>query len=361
MLLNPTWPMRTRGVLPHTCLALKKGRSVCASQMSIRLSKAIRQTLCPGLQSGCFFTKYGGLREYGKVEAIRLRRQKKKEIWRNPLIDRIRDWKVQIGQSLLPLMIIPSVLVFDIPDRITDSLAKANVNTDDLNLIWRISIGLGKWPLIVVLITVFYRVIRQRNKESTLKQNLAGKVVWHTYFGYWFCCRILNYQTVSLVRVPIPVQFKLVWKDLFKEYQYGEVDELQDDDTVSVEYLNAEDYSSTVNMFLIDTYPIEDWKSKIPQSAIDYSTVTIRRTGARGVRCYSKEFVSKISVVFHELPSIVKEINVFATTNPKHVYHIVNEVFKTGGRDSTKRIRVYEQTKDSWVFNGKNIIINLSE
>ena len=79
----------------------------------------------------------------------------------------------------------------------------------------------------------------------------------------------------------------------------------------------------------------------------------IKRNGKRGIRLYSKDFVSKIATTIHELPATVTKINVFATVNAAHVYHIVNEVFKTGGRDRIKRVRVYQQTSETWVFEGK--------
>ena len=71
------------------------------------------------------------------------------------------------------------------------------------------------------------------------------------------------------------------------------------------------------------------------------------------VQVYSKDFVSRIATTVHELPATVTDINIFATVNAAHVYHIVNEVFKTGGRDRVKRIKVFQQTSGTWVFEGK--------
>ena len=63
--------------------------------------------------------------------------------------------------------------------------------------------------------------------------------------------------------------------------------------------------------------------------------------------------MSKIGTTVHDLPKTVTDINIFATINAAHVYHIANEVFKTGGRDGIKRIRIYQQTSGTWVFEGK--------
>lgn len=269
------------------------------------------------------------------------------------VIDKIADWRLQITQILLPLLLIPVVILLDIPTQITEILIKAKVKVKDLDTIWRIAIGLGKWPLIVVALFFIYRAIRRHNKEEILKQNLSV-IVWHSFLGYWFCRYILNYQTISLTRVPIPVQFELVWKNLFRKYEYMDgVTEKTESETLNVEILQAEPYTSTINLILADTYPLDGWKAKIPASVTSYSTIIVNRSGERGVRYYSKDFVARIASIVHELPNTVLKINVFATLNAAHVYHIVNEVFKTGGRDGIKQIIIYEQTKDSWVFEGK--------
>lgn len=269
------------------------------------------------------------------------------------MINRIRDWKVQIAQACLPLLLIPAVFLLDAPQKIFDLLKQGKVAVSSLEWYWQLILNLGNWAIIVVMLPLIYRAIRKHNKEEVLKQNL-DVIVWHTYPGYWFCRYILNYQTVSLTRVPIPVQFELVWKGLFKEYKcMDNVTEKTDSDNISVETLQSEPYTSTINLVLADTYPVDDWKTKVPAQTTTFTTIIINRNGERGVRYYSKDFVSKIATSFHELPATVADINIFATINAAHVYHIVNEVFKTGGRDNQKRIRVYQQTSGTWVFEGK--------
>lgn len=270
------------------------------------------------------------------------------------MINRIRDWKLQIAQALLPLLIVPGVLILDVPQLISDVLTKANVEVNDLDTIWRIVIGLGKWMLIFVVLFFIYRAIRKHNKVEVLRQNIPNTIVWHSYLGYWFCRNILEYQTISLTRVPIPVQFELVWKNLFKKYEYMEnVTEKTDADNISVEILQSEPYTSTVNIILADTYPLDDWKLKVPAQTNTFTTIIINRNGERGIRYYSKDFVSRIATTVHELPNTVSDINIFATINTAHVYCIVNEVFKTGGRDNQKRIKVFQQSNVTWVFEGK--------
>ena len=269
-------------------------------------------------------------------------------------MNRIIDWKWQIAQAFLPLLLIPVVLILDVPQRFFDLLKQSNVQVSSLEWSWQLLLHLGNWAIIILALFFIYRTIRKHNKGEVLKQNIPNTIVWHTYPGYWFCRHFLNYQTVSLTRVPIPVQFELVWKNLFKKYEYMEnVTEKTDSDIISVETLQAEPYTSTVNLILADTYPLDDWKAKIPAQTTTFTTIIVNRHGERGVRYYSKDFVSKLATSFHGLPATVTDINIFATINAAHAYHIVNEVFKTGGRDNQKRIKVYQQTSGTWVFEGK--------
>ena len=273
------------------------------------------------------------------------------------MINRIRDWKKPIVQLLLPLLVIPTILLLNAPMRIIDVLNKSDVEVSQLDWYWQVAIGLGKWPLIVITLYFLYRYIRKTNKEEVLQQSIEV-IVWHSYAGYWVCRYILNYQTISLIRVPIPVQFKLVWRGIFKKYEYMDniTEKEKGTDKIDRTFFNDEPITDTVNLVLADTYPLE-WKEKLPESVLNYTTIVIDRLSEKGVRYYSRDFVDMITRTVHEMPRSVKEINFFATINAAHVYHIVNETFKTGGRDGMRRIRIYQQTSGLWVFEGKNIEI----
>ena len=273
------------------------------------------------------------------------------------MINRIRDWKKPIVQLLLPLLVIPTILLLNAPMRIIDVLNKSDVEVSQLDWYWQVAIGLGKWPLIVITLYFIYRYIRKTNKEEVLQQSIEV-IVWHSYAGYWVCRYILNYQTISLIRVPIPVQFKLVWRGIFKKYEYMDniTEKEKGTDKIDRTFFNDEPITDTVNLVLADTYPLE-WKEKLPESVLNYTTIVIDRLSEKGVRYYSRDFVDMITRTVHEMPRSVKEINFFATINAAHVYHIVNETFKTGGRDGMRRIRIYQQTSGLWVFEGKNIEI----
>ena len=125
------------------------------------------------------------------------------------MLNRIMDWKLQISQAFLPLLLIPTVLLIDVPQKVKGVLEQANVTVSSLEWYWQLILNLGNWAIIAVLLFFAYKAIRKHNNHEVLKQNL-DVIVWHSYLGYWFCRYILNYQTISLTRVPIPVQFELV-------------------------------------------------------------------------------------------------------------------------------------------------------
>lgn len=274
------------------------------------------------------------------------------------MVKQIKDWRVPIAQTFLPLLVIPLVLFFDVTRKITNFLEKANIDVKDFGIEWQIASSLGNGAVIVTILFFIYAAIRKHNSKKILKQNLDA-CVWHSYAGYWFCRRVLNYQTVSLIRVPIPMQFKLVWKELFEEYKYKEMEDVREKtepDKISVEIFQADPFTSTVNLILTDTYPFDDWKSKIPISTASCTTIVIDRSQNCIRRYFSSEYIEKIAMAVHTLPITVTDINIFATINTAHLYCIVKEVFKTGARDRIKRIKVYQQTQGIWTFEGEKYV-----
>lgn len=272
---------------------------------------------------------------------------------------RIRDWKrIYFQLSILCAVILLNIFV-NFPELIIRLINGAAVYLSDLPWFLRVIIGFGRLGFAVFTIaTVYYYLIWKPNLDKCLRQNISDLSVWHSYFGYWVCRYVFNYQTISLTRVPIPVQFQLVWKGIFEKYEYMEnVTEKTDDDSVSVEMIQTDPYTSTVNLILCDTYRLDNWQELIPASATSLSTIVIQRNDVEGVRYYSKEFITTIMKIFRSLPATVTDINVFATVNTAHVYHLVNEVLKTG-RNKLNIVTVYQQTSN-WDFNGKKTTIKI--
>lgn len=265
------------------------------------------------------------------------------------MLKRIWDWKTIIIQFLGPLLLAILVAAYG-ADKI---LLMASVKEDELTVLQRVILSFKKGGVFLALFLFFFWFVRKHNKEQILKQNLSV-VVWHFYWGYWFCRYVMNYQTVSLTRVPIPVQFKLVWKGLFNSYVYDGIVEKQSE-RIHFKRFNDDIITTTINLVLADTYSI-DWRAKLPETVLKFTTIEISRVGQPGVRIYNPDYVAKINEVIHLLPHNVTSVNVFATTNPAHVEHIVKEVFKTGGRDYIKSLRIFQQSEKTWIFEGKKYI-----
>lgn len=270
--------------------------------------------------------------------------------------NRVRDWGREYLQTILLIAVIVINLRFNIPEFINRVTTDASVPVSDLPVEWRFAIGSGRWILLIVVFVIVFLFVRRSNKEFVLKQSVSDAIIWHPYVGYAYCRYVLNIKQISLTRVPIPMQFKLIWENLFVSYECleGVTEKEKGTDNIELGQFNNEPYTSTINLVLADTYPL-DWKSKLPASTLNLTTIVIDRKGEKGVRYYSKDFVAKIATTIHELPSYVTTINLFATINAAHCYHITKEVFMTGGRDNIKHLFVYEQTKGSWVFEGKRI------
>ena len=265
----------------------------------------------------------------------------------------VRDWARQWIQFASLVVIIPMVFLLDISGQFLRLLDTTKVQVSELDVEYRISLGIGNPALSVVLFITLLLYIRRCNKGYVLKQN-TKIIAWHTLAGYWLCCRILNYRTILLTRVPIPVQIKVVFNNLFDEYRYMDgVTELQKADNVRVVPLQDYDNPKIVNVFLADTYQITDWEKKLPTSEKLHHTIIIDRSSEERGRYYSKEYVSKIRSAILSLPETVDTINIFATINAAHCFHITRDVFMTGGSDRFKILRIYEQNKQTWKFDGK--------
>ncbi len=271
------------------------------------------------------------------------------------MLDRIRDWSRPILQVCGLFLIVGLCIYnyfFDIVQILTPVFTlpiigltiKINIDGNIIKLI------LG----FLFILTALW-IIRSWNEEHVLKQTLTNKIVWHSYYGYLFCNRILNYKKVSLTRVPIPMQFKLVCNNAFEEFkcEEGVCDKKMGTDNVRVKIFNDEKITPTVNLVLADTYPL-NWRKQIPETVINFTTIIVDRSNDDRSRYYSPDFISRITREVRSLPEYVNTINLFATINTKHSYHIAMEVFSTGGRDGIKSLNVYEQSND----DGRKFIEN---
>lgn len=226
--------------------------------------------------------------------------------------------------------------------------------------------------LVVLIIILFHRI----NKDRTMNRGNLYHV--HTMFWYSLCSWILGYKTCSLVRVPIATQFKLVLKDTFQHYDYGSDDAYTkaEKDKIIIQRCVKDDKGTkafkiidqtadtvaqgvddeVINIAISDTYPIKE--DMLPDSCYNsHPTFVIQRESniKTRVRCYSPNLIHTVNDFVRNLPGVA-EIHIYPTTNPKNTFRIVEDVFKTAGRDNIQKLYVHTQpnsSKGDWKFSDK--------
>lgn len=213
----------------------------------------------------------------------------------------------------------------------------------------------GNWTMgIILAIIVLFKFIRKSNEDKIL---FNGNIYHnYPYFWFWFCSKILGYNSCNLILVPIAMQYKLVIRGTFEKYQIPEESFPEHDINVVVKYdnMDAENFNE-INLILEDTYPID--KNQIPELEKSLRTINIKHDRKDDVsRIYNTKFVKEICKVVRSLPenSIV---NIYSTTNPRHNYEIAKQAFCLANRSNIKELYIYQQeTGNTRKFNKKKKI-----
>lgn len=219
-----------------------------------------------------------------------------------------------------------------------------NVPVDFNNIKYFFLLKAGNWVIGILLMLFLLSKIRKYNKEKMFNtQNVYHD---YPYLWYWICAKILGYEKCNLKLVPIYTQFKLALNDTFPEYYAGSDDDYPviENEHIDIKKKNYGQVSEEVNLVLADTYPIDD--RQIPVGKRRLSTIAIERRRPNMSRYYSPLFVTKIVDEARNLPSNVKSINVYATTNPKHTLKISRDAFKLAERGNIKKLIVFQQERD---------------
>lgn len=192
----------------------------------------------------------------------------------------------------------------------------------------------------LVIAGAFYFIISKENRNCRFNDN--GDV-YNDYPYLWYkICRFLGYQECSLVLVPICMQFKLVVKGVFKKYYCGDIDD-RENDIISVRRENFSNIDGEVNFFIADTYAIKE--EQIPLSKRTKPTIWISRSDNihDHTRYGNPELVKAVVNAVGDLPVSCKQVNIFATTNPKNTLHIAQQAFGSGIRGSLDKVTVFQQ------------------
>ena len=218
----------------------------------------------------------------------------------------------------------------------------AKTDPDPENISSYIVIKNGNWAISIALFIFSIIQIRKYNREQVM--NRTHHYFSYRYSWYWFCSKILGYEKCDLALVPVYMQFALIINGVFKEYPLCDEDfpEIENEKCL-VKIENDANECNEINIILEDTYCIHS----IPYEKREYKTIRISRTnlGASG-RHFSQTFINSVISVVQNLKEKTN-INVFATTNPKHSLHIARRAFRTAGRTNILHLYVFPQTKDN--------------
>lgn len=234
-----------------------------------------------------------------------------------------------------------------------------NVPIDFDNIKYLFLLKAGNWAIGLLFMLFILSKIRKYNKEKMFNtQNVYHD---YPYLWYWFCAKILGYEKCNLKLVPIFAQFRLALNDTFPEYDVGAEDDytVLEDEHIDIKKKNYGQVSKEINLVLADTYPIDD--RQIPIGKRNLTTIAIERRRPDLSRYYSPKFVAKIVDEVRNLPINVKDINVYATTNPKHTLKISRNAFKLAERGNVEKLVVFQQERKGnrkFMKKGKTIYNN---
>ena len=190
--------------------------------------------------------------------------------------------------------------------------------------------------LIISLLILW--LLRKLNKEKVF--NTGDKYGQYPYPLYYVASKVLGYGFVTLVRVPIYLQFRLVIKDLFDNVKVDE-NTREISQPITVAKKNMEQNSNEINLILNDTYKILE--GQIPPAKRALPTIEITNgTELNGIRTYNTQFIDEVRKQTNEFSHNYSSINVFATTNTKHNKAIIESCFKNARRTGFKELVVFQ-------------------
>lgn len=260
---------------------------------------------------------------------------------------RFKDWLGPWVQAILLVVVFIMPIIFNGCYWIHRIFDNQRLNFENIKFYFLMRLGnvaIGAFFTFLVLLK-----LRHANEKKVL--NTGKEYHQHSYVGYRLCSSILGYKKCRLIRVPIAMQFKLVIRDTFSEYDCGEDDDYKkiDNESINVQ-LPENGYTKTINVVLSDTDPINI--KMLPVNISNLTTVWISRNNSiDSSRCFSTKFCETVRNTIHHLPSNVNSVNLFSTLNSKHCYWIARNVFNMSGRLNIKTLFVFPQSYNNGTWN----------
>jgi hypothetical protein len=199
-----------------------------------------------------------------------------------------------------------------------------------------------------ILLSGFLYFWRKRvNKEKLF--NIGNRYNNYPILIYWIASKILGYQKVTLVRVPIFLQYKLLLADIFPNILVDSDVETKELAVVVTEK-NLDQASDELNLILVDTYEISE--GQIPLDKLNLPTIIIQNGhDFRGNRFFNPEFIKIIREKTNLYSGAFKQVNIFSTTNTNHNHAIISKCFKNAGRTGFKEVFVYQANRENFNFD----------
>lgn len=194
---------------------------------------------------------------------------------------------------------------------------------------------------------IFLLGIRKLNNKKVFN---VGNTYGQTFYAiYFIASKVLGYKSVSLIRIPIYLHFRIVINDLFDIVLIDEnLKEVKK--KVCINKTNLDQGDKELNLILNDTYLIH--AKNIPSEKLELPTITITNGNQLDVvRKYNPKFVDAIREQTHEASKKYTKVNIFATTNTKHSKQIIEQCFKNAGRTGFQHLTVFQYDTELKMFN----------
>lgn len=250
------------------------------------------------------------------------------------VIVNIRPVSQVVGLILLGVM--PTCL--NLSEIVAEQL-ELTISQKWIDYIFYVAWTLGDIAVGILFVIMALFAIRKFNKDYVFNKGHVYKN--YPYMWYWICAKILGYLECNLILVPIYMQFKLIIRDTFNKYYCGSLNR-KDDDIITVKYKNVSKTMTEVNLLIADTYQID--VHQLHESTMANPAIIVSRDNDTDHNRYdSPSLVQAVVNEIGNLPNSVKQVHIFATTNPQNTINIVRNAFKLGERGSLDKIVVYQQ------------------
>jgi len=259
----------------------------------------------------------------------------------------------------LPILLIASVSV------LTPYLLTTQINSL-LEFIDIPFVNDGEGLLQVIIESIFLRIIfsilifglilvRYRKRNSSVLFNRGNVYLDIDIFYFHFAlAKILGYKSISLVRMALALQYKVILKDTFETIFADKHHKEELEITAVIQ--NEDCVSDEVNLVLSDTYKVG--VNQLPINKLGLTTVCIDSKAETGNRIYNPLFVKEIQNQTHYLSDRYKRVNIYSHTNTHHNKEIIESCFNKGGRGEFQEVYVYQYSPQFKKFNAMGVKVN---